>query len=209
MVKFRFQDLEIWQMAIEIADKLFDIADALDKKRLYRFSEQLRGAGMSMSNNISEGSGSNSAKDFSHFLNIAKRSTFENANILILLKRRNLINEDTLEGLLDRLDHLSRKITKFQRSLKSHSAESMAQNEREQSAEGRAQRAESTAHGGKREGAERRGHGEKTKNSVIFVSPWYGVTCASGGRCKYGTDVQVMFDRAIGVLYVPSIGVPR
>ncbi len=52
MVKFRFQDLEIWQMAIEIADELFDIADVLDKKRLYRFAEQLRGAGMSMSNNI-------------------------------------------------------------------------------------------------------------------------------------------------------------
>ncbi len=44
--KFRFQDLEIWQIAIEIADKLFDIADALEKKRLYRFADQLRGAGM-------------------------------------------------------------------------------------------------------------------------------------------------------------------
>ena len=50
MAKFRFHDLEIWQMAIEIADELFDIADTLDKK-------QLRGAGMSMSNNIAEGSG--------------------------------------------------------------------------------------------------------------------------------------------------------
>jgi len=48
MAKFRFEDLEIWQMAIEIADELFDIADTLDKKRLYRFTEQLRGAGMSM-----------------------------------------------------------------------------------------------------------------------------------------------------------------
>lgn len=38
-------------MAIEIADKLFDIADALEEKKLFRFAEQLRGAGMSMSNN--------------------------------------------------------------------------------------------------------------------------------------------------------------
>jgi len=38
-------------MAIEIADKLFDIADDLDRKRFYRFAEQLRGSGMSMSNN--------------------------------------------------------------------------------------------------------------------------------------------------------------
>jgi len=127
MVKFRFQDLEIWQMAIEIADELFDIADALDKKRLYRFAEQLRGAGMSMSNNISEGSGSSSKKEFIQFLNIARRSTFENANILILLKRRKLINDDTLGKLLDKLDHLSRKITKFQRSLKARSIRRKAQ----------------------------------------------------------------------------------
>jgi hypothetical protein len=51
MIKFRFQDLRIWQLAIEIADQLFDIADALERKRLYKFAEQLRGAGMSMSNN--------------------------------------------------------------------------------------------------------------------------------------------------------------
>ena len=118
VVKFRFQDFEIWEMAIEIADVLFDIADDLDKKRLYRFAEQLRGAGMSMSNNIAEGSGSNSAKEFSQFLNFARRSTFENANILLLLNRRKLITDDTLERLFDKLDHLSRKINAFQKSLK-------------------------------------------------------------------------------------------
>ncbi|MGD9322055.1 MAG: four helix bundle protein [Desulfobacteraceae bacterium] len=118
MVKFRFQDLEIWQMAIEIANELFDIADELDKKRLYRVAEQLRAAGISMSNNIAEGSGSSFKKEFNQFLNFARRSTFENANILILLQMRKLIERDTLEQLLDRLDHLCRKITNFQKTLK-------------------------------------------------------------------------------------------
>lgn len=117
MAKFRFQDLKIWQLAIEIANELFDIADELEQKKLFRFAEQLRAAGMSMSNNIAEGSGSDSNKDFSKFLNIAKKSTFENANILILLEMRDLISKDTLEDLLDRLDHLCRQITNFQRTL--------------------------------------------------------------------------------------------
>jgi four helix bundle protein len=104
-------------MAIEIADELFGIADELEGKRLFRFTDQLRGAGMSMSNNIAEGSGSVSKKEFVRFLNIARRSTFENANILFLLRRRNLIEEETLELLLDRLDHLCRMITKFQNAL--------------------------------------------------------------------------------------------
>jgi four helix bundle protein len=118
MAKFRFQDLKIWQLSIEIADELFDIADELEKKKLYRFAEQLRGSGMSMSNNIAEGSGSSSRKEFVQFLNIARRSTFENANILIILERRNLIEEKTLDRLLDELDSLCRQITSFQKTLK-------------------------------------------------------------------------------------------
>lgn len=51
MAKFRFQDLEIWNESIETGNSLFDIADALEEKKLFRFAEQLRGAGMSLSNN--------------------------------------------------------------------------------------------------------------------------------------------------------------
>lgn len=118
MVKFRFQDLKIWQLSIEIADELFDIADDLEIKKLYRFAEQLRGAGMSMPNNISEGAGSTSKNEFKQFLNIAHRSTFENANIIIILKRRNLITEEKTEHLLKALDSLCRQITSFQKSLR-------------------------------------------------------------------------------------------
>ena len=117
MPRFRFQDLQIWNKAIEIADKLFDIADGLEQKKLYRFAEQLRGSGMSMSNNIAEGAGSNSRAEFRQFLNIARRSTFENANILILLNRRKLLAEEDMNDLVDKLEVLSRQITTFQRSL--------------------------------------------------------------------------------------------
>ena len=118
MVKFRFQDLKIWQLAIEIADALFDIADELETKKLFRFAEQLRGSAMSMSNNIAEGSGSSSKKEFKNFLNIARRSTFENANILILLGRRNLIALNQMDDNLKNLDKLCRQITNFIKSLK-------------------------------------------------------------------------------------------
>lgn len=117
MAKFRFQDLEIWKEAIEIANILFDIADELEKKKLFRFAEQLRSAGMSISNNIAEGSGSHSKAEFRNFLNIAKRSAFENANILIVLHKREVVTDVMLNSLLERLDVLCRKITSFQKSL--------------------------------------------------------------------------------------------
>ncbi len=116
---FRFQDLEIWKKAIEIGDKLFDIADDLEKKKLYRFAEQVRGAGLSISNNISEGSGSHSNKEFAQFLNFARRSTFENANMLIVFERRGLIDDKNKDKLLNDLEEECKMITGFIRSLKS------------------------------------------------------------------------------------------
>ena len=116
--KFRFQDLEIWKLAVEIANMLFDIADSLDEKKYFRFADQLRGAGISMPNNIAEGSGSNSKRDFIHFLNMARRSTFENANMIIIFALRDLISGTRKNQVLCKLDVLCRKITMFQRTLR-------------------------------------------------------------------------------------------
>jgi four helix bundle protein len=118
MAKFRFQDLAIWKEAIELGSILFDIADKLEEKKLFKFAEQLRGAGMSVSNNIAEGSGSDSKREFGKFLNIAKRSTFENANIILILRMRDILDQDTTDLLVGRLEILCRRIVSFQRSLK-------------------------------------------------------------------------------------------
>ncbi|MBW2469652.1 MAG: four helix bundle protein, partial [Deltaproteobacteria bacterium] len=55
---------------------------------------------------------------FKNFLNFARRSAFENANILIILERRALINAVQLDKKLTELSILSRQITNFQKSLK-------------------------------------------------------------------------------------------
>ena len=114
---FRFQSLTIWNSAIELGDVLFDIADKLEKRKLYRFAEQLRGAGLSVSNNIAEGAGSDSYPDFRRFLNYARRSTFENANMVIVLARRGLLPTADANELLSRLVVLSKQITSFKKRL--------------------------------------------------------------------------------------------
>lgn len=115
---FRFQDLEIWKKAVDIGNRLLDIADELEKRRFYRFAEQVRGAVLSISNNIAEGSGSNSKAEFASFLNIAKRSAFEDANMVIVFEQRGLIGVETMEGLLSDLEQECKMITGFIRSLK-------------------------------------------------------------------------------------------
>ena len=115
--KFRFEDLEIWKMSIEIGDVLFDIADSLETKKMFRFAEQLRGAALSISNNIAEGSGSTSSREFDQFLNYSRRSVYECANIVIILQKRDHITEEMKVNIFNKLDEVSRKITSFRKAL--------------------------------------------------------------------------------------------
>ncbi len=116
--RFRFQDLTIWEKAIDLSDRLFDIADDLADHHFYRFAEQLRGAVLSISNNIAEGSGADSDREFARFLGIAKKSVFETANMMIILARRNLIGASVADTFLKELEHESRMIERFRKTLK-------------------------------------------------------------------------------------------
>ena len=117
MVHFRFMDLEIWKDSIELNDQLFDLADLMGEAKSFRVAEQLRAASLSISNNIAEGSGSFSSKGIANFLNIARRSVFERANISSVAHRHKFISKEKLNQILVDLDSLSRKITNFRKSL--------------------------------------------------------------------------------------------
>jgi four helix bundle protein len=118
MEDFRFEQLEIWKESIFLSDTLFDFADRADTVHCYKFAEQLRAAAMSMSNNIAEGSGSFSDKEFASFLNISRRSVFECANIIHIFLRRKIIKVEEKVLIYSKLLVLSKKITNFRKNLK-------------------------------------------------------------------------------------------
>jgi four helix bundle protein len=117
--QFRFQDFEIWTRGADIGSKLFRLADDLEKRHLFRFAEQLRGAALSITNNIAEGSGSASDADFANFLNTSRRSVFEVANILMLLSKEGYLKNEEVRPLLSELEEESRMLLAFRRTLKS------------------------------------------------------------------------------------------
>lgn len=122
MEDFRFEKLDIWKEAIEISDVLFNYADMADDKKRYKFAEQLRAAAMSISNNIAEGSGSFSDKEFANFLNISRRSIFECANILYIFERRGIITQSDRISIYPKLIILSKRVTAFRKTLRQTNA---------------------------------------------------------------------------------------
>lgn len=113
---FRFEDLEIWQLAKDLAVRMHKLSEKLDARRFYRYAEQLRAAALSVPNNIAEGSGSLHAAEFKQFLNIARRSVFENASMLMVFEALGLWASGEIDPLLVDYDRLSRMITNFNKS---------------------------------------------------------------------------------------------
>lgn len=116
--QFRFQDFEIWQNGAALGSELFRMADELEQRKLFRFAEQLRGATLSITNNIAEGSGSVSDAEFANFLNWSRRSVFEVANILFILAKDGYLQPAETQPLLPKLEEQSRKTLAFIRSLR-------------------------------------------------------------------------------------------
>lgn len=116
--QFRFEELAVWQKGAAMSAGLFARAEELEQRKYFRFAEQLRAAALSITNNIAEGSGSLSKSEFASFLNYARRSTFETANMLILFSRNGYLATETIQQLLIELEEESRMLLSFIRTLR-------------------------------------------------------------------------------------------
>ena len=85
---FAFEDLLVWQKAIDFAETVIKTIDKFEAPRKhFRIIEQLEAASISVSSNIAEGKGRFSKKEFIHYLYIARGSLFETLSLLILIRR--------------------------------------------------------------------------------------------------------------------------
>ena len=114
--RFRFEDLEVWQRAAALAVRLHGLAGALDRRRFYRYAEQVRAAGLSLANAIAEGSSSAQPREFQRGLHLARASLQADASMLLVFVRMEIVQEGEIAGLLAECDLLSRKITVLSRS---------------------------------------------------------------------------------------------
>jgi four helix bundle protein len=73
---FRFENLQVWKDSIVQTKELSFLVRKANEKNNFAFASQFSRALISISNNIAEGSGSVSDKEFARFLNMAHRSLF-------------------------------------------------------------------------------------------------------------------------------------
>lgn len=115
---FRFEDLEVWHDACDLAVASHRIADELTERKFHRYAEQLRAAGLSPSNNTAEGSASHHDQEFIQFLNIARSSAAELASIALTFERMEILDSTNTTNILELADKTGRKLTALIRHLK-------------------------------------------------------------------------------------------
>jgi len=115
---FRFEELDIWKLALEYADAIYNTSDRFPNSEKYNLTDQLRRSSLSISNNIAEGSGARTNKNFSSFLDISAASLMETVNLLYFARNRKYITENKRLELYEKAEILIKKIRSFKNSLK-------------------------------------------------------------------------------------------
>ena len=73
---FPFEKLDVWQMAVNLAQKVLDYLEDLPQNKHLRLISQMEAAATSPAQNIAEGRGRQYKKEFTQFLYVAEGSVF-------------------------------------------------------------------------------------------------------------------------------------
>lgn len=108
-----YKDLEIYQMAYELALEVHEVTMTLPKYELYEQGSQIRRSSKSIKDNIAEGFGRRRYKDeFVRFLIFSHSSCDETISHLHMISDIHF-PEKPLTDLLNKYDNLGRKINSF------------------------------------------------------------------------------------------------
>jgi four helix bundle protein len=114
-----FEDMEIWQLARQQANELFQVYTSGSFSKDFELRNQINASSGSVMDNIAEGFERSGNKEFFNFLVIAKGSNGEVRSQLHRAFDRLHITKEVFEEKLEKNKILSSKITNFLKYLKS------------------------------------------------------------------------------------------
>ena len=108
-----FQDLLVWQRAIEMNVAVYKLTATFPKQEMYGLSSQMQRASVSVASNIAEGRGRLTPGEFKNFLGMAQGSNYEVQTQMAIIRK--LAMGDA--SLLDIANHLSVEVGRMLSSL--------------------------------------------------------------------------------------------
>ena len=115
---YKFEQLDVWQMALEYVDLIYDVSEKFPRSEEYNLKSQIRRAATSIALNVAEGSTGQSDAEQARFLGMAIRSLIETIACIHIVRRRNYFEDQTpLNKAYEMSQPLARKLQSFRKSL--------------------------------------------------------------------------------------------
>lgn len=118
MGKHKFKELHVWKKCRILTKDLYNASSNFPIDEKFGITNQLRRATISISNNIAEGAGRDSEKEFKRFLHIAYGSAAEVENMLILASDLDFISDAEVSPLYNDLIEIQKMLHALIRSIK-------------------------------------------------------------------------------------------
>jgi four helix bundle protein len=112
------RDLIVWQKAMDVAVQLCQTSRHLPRSEAYGLMAQLTRAAASVPANIAEGNPRGTAREYAHFLAVAKGSLVEAETYLLLAVRLSYLREEDVAHTLDLITEVDKMLTSLRAKLK-------------------------------------------------------------------------------------------
>lgn len=112
-----FKTLNYWKRAYKFSLDIYRETTSFPREEKYGLTSQIRRAAISIPINISEGSGRNSKKEFTNFLQISLGSASEVECELLLSKDIGYLNPEKCLYLLNELSEIRKMIFSYRESI--------------------------------------------------------------------------------------------
>ena len=112
-----YQDLEVWQKAMDLVVVCYQATRDFPKSEVYGLASQLQRAAVSIPANIAEGRERKYSKEFVQHLSIAYSSMAELETHIQIAQRLNYINSAKTKQLLEKTAEIGRMINGLRKSI--------------------------------------------------------------------------------------------
>jgi four helix bundle protein len=109
----RFEDLKCWQLSRELVRIVFTACDDGKLAKDFDTKSQIRRAALSVMNNIAEGFGRYSNREFVRFLDFAQSSSIEVKSITYALEDMSYLSQDTIILIREKCEETKNSILAF------------------------------------------------------------------------------------------------
>ena len=113
-----FEDMPVWQKAMELAQKIFSLTESLPRKEDYGLTSQVRRSALSVPGNLAEGFGRQHTKDKLNFYYASRGSLAETKNHLIYGQKVSYFKQSECILAMKLTDEIWKELNALIRSLR-------------------------------------------------------------------------------------------